>query len=89
MGNCGACCGQKDFGELNIGDDPMLMKIKSTGRINVVIRIQKMIRGYLARKRCSQLKSIKIRSMFDHGHLEINQENYNNPSVLVSQFGNS
>jgi hypothetical protein len=82
MGTCGSCCGGEEH-QLTFKNDNIIDQLKKLGKMGIVIKVQAAVRGFLARRMCNKLRSFKVKTLFDKGHLEINQENYNNLIVLV------
>jgi hypothetical protein len=47
-----------------------------------IVRIQSIIRGFIARRDVKILKKKKTTEGFNSGMLEINEEEYNNPVIM-------
>ena len=50
----------------------MLERFKGAKAMKLIVRIQALARGFLARKRVKKIKHVKINGMFRDGVLEIN-----------------
>jgi hypothetical protein len=85
MGNAMTCCGKSDSDANNINTGT-LQGLSSAERIRVIVKIQSIFRGFLARKRVKAIReSGGIRSMMNHNNYQ-GAPNYDNPEVQVKSL---